>query len=110
MFLPQTQDVVKHIKPAFTVSFVNIPTGPDIEPAPPAKPVVEKPIPQKAKSISEPKLIPKPKPIPGKSAASKALVSKLDQLAQLEKKKTIPCAIQNGKNVTLGLPHRTFGP
>ena len=75
------------------VSFVDIPTGPDIQPAspakempvaplPPAKPVVEKPIP-------EPKPVPKPEPVPEKSAASKALVSKLDQLAKLEKK-TIP--------------------
>ena len=102
MFLPETQNVVKHIKPAFTVSFVNIPTGtPDVQPAPPAqetpvtplppaKPVVEKPIPQKPKPIAEAKPVPKPKPVPEKSAASKALVSKLDQLARLERKKTPP--------------------
>jgi len=100
MFLPQTQNTVKHIKPAFVVNFVDIPAGPDIQPAPPAqetpvaplppaKPVVEKPIPKKSKPIPEPKAVPKPKPVPEKSAASKALVSKLDQLAQLEKK-TIP--------------------
>jgi len=100
MFLPQTQNTVKHIKPAFVVNFVDIPAGPDIQPAPPAqktpvaplppaKPVVEKPIPIKSKPIPEPKAVPKPKPVPEKSAASKALVSKLDQLAQLEKK-TIP--------------------
>ena len=89
MFLPQTQNVIKHIKPAFTVSFVDIPTGPpDIQPAPaqpeetpvaplpPAKPAVEKPAP------------PKPKPI-AKPAPSKAL-SQLDELTQLEKKKAIP--------------------
>jgi TolA protein len=101
MFLPQTQNIVRHITPAFTVSFVDIPTGlPDVEPAPPAQeapvppvpqktPVVEKPI-SKPKPIPEPKPIAKPKPVPEKPAASKALVSKLDQLAQLEKKKTIP--------------------
>ena len=97
MFLPHTQNTVKHIKPAFVVNFVDIPAGPDIQPAPPAqktpvaplppaKPVVEKPIPIKSKPIPEPKAVPKPKPVPEKSAASKALVSKLDQLAQLEKK------------------------
>jgi protein TonB len=99
MFLPQTQNVVRHIKPAFMVSFVDIPTGPDIPPAPPAvpvppapreTPVVEKAIPQKSQPAPEPKPVPKPKPVPEKSEASKALVSKLDQLAQLEKKKTIP--------------------
>jgi len=108
MFLPQTQNVVKHIKPAFMVRFVDIPAGPEIQPAPPAAkavpspplpretPVVEKPVPQKAEPIPEPKPIPKPKsvpkpkPVPEKPAASKALVSKLDQLSQLEKKKTIP--------------------
>ncbi len=95
MFLPQTQDVVRRITPAFVVKFVDIPTGPDTEPAPlaqetsvppspPAKPVAEKPVPQKSKPL------PKPEPIPEKSAASKALVSKLDQLSQLEKKKAIP--------------------
>jgi protein TonB len=99
MFLPQTQNVVRHIKPAFMVSFVDIPTGPDIPPAPPSvpvppapreTPVVEKAIPQKSQPVPEPKPVPKPKPVPEKSEASKALVSKLDQLAQLEKKKTIP--------------------
>jgi TolA protein len=101
MFLPQTQKIVRHIKPAFMVSFVDIPTGPpDIQPAPPVEPtpvaplppvtpVVEKPIPQKPEPIPEPKMVPKPKPVPEKPAASKALVSKLDQLAKLEKK-TIP--------------------
>ncbi len=101
MFLPQTQDTVKRVKPAFTVSFVSIPTGPpDVEPAPPAKqapvvstppkpsPVVEKPIPKPKveKPIPKPVPIPKPKPVPEKSAASKALVNKLDELA----KKTAP--------------------
>jgi len=86
MFLPQTQEIVRHIKPAFMVSLVDIPAGPEIEPAPPAEetPIApvspEKPIPQESKPI------PEPKPIPEKPAASKALVSKLDQLAQLEKK------------------------
>jgi TonB family protein len=95
MFLPQTQKIVRHIKPAFIVSLINIPAGPDIQPAPPAEetpiaplppetPVAEQPISQ------EPEPIPEPKPIPEKPAASKALVSKLDQLAQLEKKRTIP--------------------
>ena len=105
MYLPQTKDVIKHIKPAFSVSFVDIPTGPDIEPAPPtkeayvppsppAKPVVEKPKPipkpkpiAKPKPVAKSKPIPKPKPVPEKPAASKALVSKLDQLLN---KKTIP--------------------
>jgi TonB family protein len=105
MFLPQTQDTVKRIKPAFTVSFVSIPTGsPDIQPAPqakeapvapaPPKPKVEKPIPKPIpipkpkveKPIPKPIPIPMPKPVPEKSAASKALVSKLDELA----KKTTP--------------------
>ena len=103
MFLPQTQDTVKRIKPAFTVSFVSIPTGPpDIQPvpqekvapvapAPPKPTVAEKPVPKPkiAKPIPEPKAaepipkpVPKPKPIPERSAASKALVSKLDELAR----------------------------
>jgi len=82
------------------VSFVSIPTGsPDIQPAPqakeapvapaPPKPsVAEKPIPKPKveKPIPKPIPIPKPKPVPEKSAASKALVSKLDELA----KKTTP--------------------
>jgi TonB family protein len=89
MFLPQTQNVVRHIKPAFMVSFVDIPTGPpDIQPAPPVEAVPVPPPPPKATVAEKP--IPEPKPVPEKSAASKALVSKLDQLAQLEKKKTIP--------------------
>jgi len=94
MFLPPTQKLIRHIKPVFMVSLVNFPTGPVIQPAPPAEetpivplppetPVAEKPVPQKSKTI------PKPKPVPEKPAASKALISKLDQLAQLEKK-TIP--------------------
>ena len=94
MFLPQTQDAVRRIKPAFMVSLVNIPAGPDTQSAPPAKqaPVAPappvKPIPKPiTKSIPEPKPIP---PVPEKPAASKALVSKLDELARLEKKKTIP--------------------
>jgi outer membrane biosynthesis protein TonB len=113
MYLPQTKDVIRHIKPAFTVNFVDIPAGPDIESAPPVKevqvspsppkpvvekpkpvpkpkPVVEKPI-LKPKPIAKPKPVAKPKPIPKpvpeKSAASKALVSKLDQLLN---KKTVP--------------------
>lgn len=100
MFFPQSQDTVKRIKPAFTVSFVSIPTGPpDIQPAPqaketpvapaPPKPsVAEKPIPKPKveKPVPKPIPIPKPKPVPEKSAASKALVSKLDELA----KKTTP--------------------
>jgi TolA protein len=109
MFLPQTQNTVKHIKPAFVVNFVDIPAGPDIQPAPPAqetpvaplppaKPAIEKPIPKKSKPIPEPKAAPKPKPVPEKSAASKALVSKLDQLAQLEKK-TIPKKDKRAKAV-----------
>jgi len=89
MFLPQTQNVVRHIKPAFMVSFVDIPTGPDIQPAPPAKEAPIAPVPPPTPVVE--KLIPqKPEPVPEKSAASKALVSKLDQLSQLEKKKTIP--------------------
>ncbi len=121
MFLPQNQNTVKHIKPAFVVNFVDIPAGPDIQPAPPAqetpvaplppaKPVVEKPIPKKSKPIPEPKAVPKPKPVPEKSAASKALVSKLDQLAQLEKKtipkkdkrvKAVPQPLDDFKSITM---------
>jgi TolA protein len=106
MFLPQTQETVKRIIPTFTVNFVDIPTGPDIQSAPPAKetPVAEKaippepkPIPQKpkpipepiTKSIPEPKLKPKPIPVPEKPVPSKAL-SKLDELARLQNKKKIP--------------------
>ncbi len=76
MFLPQTQKIVRHIKPAFMVSLIDIPTGPDIQPAPPVEQTPIVPLPP------EPTVAEKP-------AASKALVSKLDQLAQLEKK-TIP--------------------
>ena len=48
MFFPQSQDTVKRIKPAFTVSFVSIPTGPpDIQPAPQAKEVPVTPAPPK---------------------------------------------------------------
>ena len=93
MFLPQTQKVVKRIKPAFMVSIVDMPTGPEAQPAPPAKeisvapapkpnPPAEKPVAEKAKPIPE-----KPKVVPPKPA-TKALVSKLDQLAKLEKKVT----------------------
>ena len=105
MFIPQTQETVKRIIPTFTVDFVDIPTGPNVEPAPPAKetpmpPVKEKvippepkPIPQKPKPVTKsiPKPKPKPKPLPviEKPVPSKAL-SKLDELARLEKKKTIP--------------------
>ena len=111
MFLPQTQEAVKRIKPAFMVSLVNIPAGPDVKtappvkqktvaPTPPAKPIAEpKPIPKKPEPIAKPKPIPKkpepiakpkPVPVPEKPAPSKALVSKLDELVRLEKKKTIP--------------------
>lgn len=76
MFLPQTKKVVRHIKPAFMVSLVNIPTGPD---APP--------VPQAAKAPVAPQ--PPEKSIPEKPVPSKTL-SKLDELAQLEKKKSIP--------------------
>lgn len=150
MFLPQNQDVVKLVKPAFVVSFVDIPRVPDIQHAPPMvekpieslppkthvakkpippkpkptpkpKPVSKKPIPKPKliaekpvpklkptpklkpvaeKSISKPKPIPKsksvsekstpkPKLVSEKPTVSKALVSKLDQLAQLDKQ-TIP--------------------
>jgi TonB family protein len=103
MFLPQTRDTVKRIIPTFTVNFVDIPTGPEIEPAPPAPkvekqpvaplppktPVAEKPIPPEPKPIPKPKPIQKSKPVPEKSAAAKALVSKLDELARLQKKKAI---------------------
>ena len=83
MFLPQTQDTVKRIKPAFTVSFVSIPTGsPDIQPAPQAKevpvaPASPKPTPVAEKPIPKPKIaepIPKPKvekPIPQTDSDSK---------------------------------------
>ncbi len=104
MFLPQTQEVVRRIKPAFMVSFVDIPAGPEtpsapavkpapVAPMPPKPPVAEKPKPVPkpvVKSVPKPKPEPKPVPVPEKPAASKALVSKLDELARLEKKKTIP--------------------
>ena len=68
MFLPQTQNIVKRIKPAFMVSLIGVPTGPEAPPVPepPAPPVAEKPVPKKP--------------------AAKARVSKLDQLAKLDKK------------------------
>ncbi len=65
MILPQTQNLVKRIKPAFMVSLISVPTGAEATPAPP---VEEAP------------------PVPEKSAATEALVSKLDQLAKLDKK------------------------
>ncbi|MEE8205324.1 MAG: hypothetical protein V3T82_00150, partial [Nitrospinaceae bacterium] len=71
MFLPHTQHMVKRIKPAFMVSLINVPTGPEARPAPPVKeaPVVsESPTPPVVE-----------KPVPKKSEAAKALVSKLDQ-------------------------------
>jgi TolA protein len=85
MFLPQTQETVKRIIPTFTVNFVDIPTGPDIQSAPPAKetPVAEKAMPP------EPKAKSKPIPVPEKPVPSKAL-SKLDELARLQNKKKIP--------------------
>ena len=110
MFLPQTQEKTRIVVPSFIMEFVEIPSGSQVSPAPPTKetpvvpsppvkPVVQKtkpiakpkPIPKpkskpEPKSITEPKPIPKPKPVPEKSAASKALVSKLDELA----KKTVP--------------------
>jgi TonB family protein len=93
MFFPQTQEAVRRIKPAFMVSLVNIPAGPDIQSAPPAKQAPVTPAPP-AKPIPKPmtKSIPEPKPIPvpEKPAASKALVSKLDELARLKKKAAIP--------------------
>ena len=103
MFLPQTQEVVRRIKPAFMVSLVDIPAGPDTQSAPPVKqaPVAPvppaKPIPQKSKPVPKPipkpivksKPEPKPIPVPEKPVPSKAL-TKLDELAKLEKKKTIP--------------------
>ncbi len=90
MFLPQTQNIVKHVKPAFVdVFFVDVPTGPDMEPAPQqAEETPVAPLPQETPVVEKP--VPKPKPVPEKPAVSKALVSKLDELARLEKKKTIP--------------------
>jgi len=112
MFLPQTQDAVKRIKPAFMVSLVNIPAGPDVKTAPHVKksvaPPPAKPIPKKPEPIAKPKPIPKkpepvlkpitksvpapkskPKPVVEKPVPSKAL-SKLDELAKLQNKKIIP--------------------
>ncbi len=82
MFLPPTQKMIRHIKPVFMVSLVNFPTGPVIQPAPPAEETPIVPLPPET-PVAE-------KPVPEKPAASKALVSKLDQLARLEKQKTIP--------------------
>ncbi len=64
MLLPQTQNIVKRIKPVFMVSLIGVPMEPEALPAPP--------VPEK--------------PIPKKSATTEALVSKLDQLAKLDKK------------------------
>ena len=96
MFLPKSQNIVKHIKPAFMVSFLDSPTGPDIEPAPPTpetsvaplppvKTVVEKPIIPKPKPIAKPKLVAKPKPVPKPKPAPSKTLSKLDELARLKK-------------------------
>ena len=131
MFLPETQKVVKRIKPVFMVNLVDIPAGPpEVKPAPPikqapvtpepiAKPVppkpktkpvpkpivqakpepkpVVKPVPKPkpepkpvVKAVPKPKPEPKPIPVPPKPAPSKALVSKLDALARLEKQKAVP--------------------
>ncbi|MCZ6514034.1 MAG: hypothetical protein O6857_08920, partial [Nitrospinae bacterium] len=78
MFLPQTQNIVKRIRPVFMVSLIDVPTGPDAIPAPPVKEAP--PVPE---STTPPVV---EKPVPQKSSASKALVSKLDQLAKLDKK------------------------
>lgn len=61
MLLPQTQNIVKRIKPVFMVSLIGVPMEPEAVPAP-------------------------EKPVPKKSATTEALVSKLDQLAKLDKK------------------------
>lgn len=74
MFLPHAQKTVQRIKPAFMVSLISIPTGPQIPPAPPVNETPPAPVPQK------------PKPLPEKSDANKALMSKLNQLNQMEKK------------------------
>ena len=70
MLLPQTQNIVKRIKPVFMVSLISVPTGVEATPAPPVEETP--PVPEK--------------PVPKKSAATEALVSKLDQLAKLDKK------------------------
>jgi protein TonB len=80
MFLPQTQNIVKRIKPAFMVSLIEVPTGPAATPAPPVPESTPPPVPES----TPPPVV--EKPVPQKSAASKALVSKLNQLAKLEKK------------------------
>ncbi len=83
MFLPHSQKIIKRIKPAFMVSFVNAPTGPEMRTAPPAKETPVAPVPQKTPVVEKP--VPqKPKPV--QSAANKALVSKLEQLTQMKKK------------------------
>jgi len=61
MLLPQTQNIVKRIKPVFMVSLIGVPMEPEAVPAP-------------------------EKPVPKKSATTEALVSKPDQLAKLDKK------------------------
>ncbi|MCH7650716.1 MAG: hypothetical protein IIA63_06100, partial [Nitrospinae bacterium] len=61
MLLPQTQNIVKRIKPVFMVSLIGVPMEPEAVPAP-------------------------EEPVPKKSATTEALVSKLDQLAKLDKK------------------------
>ncbi len=89
MFLPHTQKIVRQIKPAFMVSLISVPTGPQIPPAPPVQETPPAPVPQKT-PVAEKPVPQKPKPLPKKSAANKALVSKLNQLNEIKKKVVAP--------------------
>ncbi|NIQ02638.1 MAG: TonB family protein [Nitrospinaceae bacterium] len=95
MFLPHSQNIPRIIKPDFIVKIVDIPQGFDQPPVPVVekpRPVAEKPKPvaEKPRPVAEkPKPVAEKPPPPKKPKASKALVSKLDQLAKLEKQKVV---------------------
>ena len=75
MFLPPTQKMIRHIKPVFMVSLVNFPTGPVIQPSPPAEETPIVPLPPET-PVAE-------KPVPEKPAASKAATNDmLDEMAR----------------------------
>lgn len=97
MFFPQTQNTVKKIIPAFTVELINIPTGPQAQPAPPPLPVADEPIPDKP--VPEKPVADKPKPLPEKSVAHKSVMSKIEDLATPEKKVAEKKVVQPKKPV-----------
>lgn len=78
MFLPQTQKTVRKVIP-ISFNFIDLPSSPVAEPSPNMQeaspvPVVDKAVPEK------------PKPVPEKSAATKAIMSELDDVLKKEKK------------------------